>query len=60
MKKVLKSIATIALLGALTFLAGEWPEETPLKKVATYDGGALATALVCGLYLKREYDKEKR
>lgn len=59
MKQILKAIATIALLGALVFLGGEWPEDTPRNKVVTYNAGALATVLVCGLYLKREYEKEE-
>lgn len=60
MKKFIKAIATIALLGALVFLGGEWPENTPRNKVVRYDAGALATVLVCGLYLRKEYDKEER
>ena len=60
MKKFIKAIASIVLLGALVFLAGEWPEDTPRNKVVRYDCGAIATVLVCGLYLKKEYDKEER
>lgn len=60
MKKFIKAIATIALLGALVFLGGEWPEDAPRGKVIRYDCGALATVLVCGLYLRKEYDKEER
>lgn len=58
MKKILKTIAAIMLLGALCFLGGEWPENTPRTKVVRYDGGALATILVCGLYLKKSEDKK--
>ena len=54
MKKILKPFATIALLCAMVFLAGEWPEDAPRKKVLTCDGVAFATMLVCGIYLKRE------
>lgn len=54
MRKILKTIASILLLGAVMFLAGEWPDNTPRKKVVACDGGALATILVCGLYLKKE------
>lgn len=60
MKKIIKAIASIALLGALTFLGGEWPEETPRNKVIRYDAGALVTILVCGLYLRKEYEKEEK
>lgn len=59
MKKFIKAIASIVLLGALVFLGGEWPEDTPRNKVITYNGGALVTVLVCGLYLRKEYDKEE-
>lgn len=52
MKKALQSIATIALLGALIFLSGEWPENTEITKVLLCDGGALAVILGSGLYLK--------
>ena len=60
MKKISKAIATTFLLGALVFLGGKWPEGTSRNKVVKYDCGALATVLVCGLYLKKEYDKEER
>lgn len=53
MKKILKPIATILLLGAMCFLGGEWPESTPRAKVVRYDTGAFVTILVCGLYLKK-------
>ena len=58
MKKIIKAIVAIVLLGALFFLGGEWPENTPREKVVRYDGGALITVLVCGLYLKRHEDKQ--
>ena len=57
MKKILKSIATIALLCALVFLIGEWPEKTPRKKVITCDGVAFGIALASGLYLKKTEDE---
>lgn len=60
MKKIIKAIATIALLGALVFLGGEWPEDTPRNKVIRYDGGALVTVLICGLYLRKENEEEER
>lgn len=53
MKKILKSLATIALLCAIVFLGGEWPAGTPRKKVLTYDGAAFAVIAVCGLYLRK-------
>ena len=59
MKKSLKVIASILLLGALVFLGGEWPDNTPRAKVIKYDCGALAVVAVCGLYLKREYSREE-
>ena len=58
MKRILKSIATILLLGAICFLGGEWPDDTPRAKVVRYDAGALATVLVCGLYLKKTEDRK--
>ena len=58
MKKILNSIATILLLGAICFLGGEWPDDTPRAKVVSYDAGALATVLVCGLYLKKTEDRK--
>lgn len=58
MKKIFRTLAVIVLLGALCFLAGEWPEGTPRNKVVRYDSGALATILVCGLYLKKTEDKK--
>jgi len=60
MKKFLKSIATIVLLGALCFLGGEWPEDTPRNKVLAFDGSAMATVLVCGLYLKKTWERDAR
>ena len=58
MKKILRPLATIFLLGAMCFLMGEWDEETPRKKVICYDSGALATILVCGIYLKKTEDEK--
>ena len=49
MKKILKHIASIALLCSVCYLGGEWQEETPRNKVIHCDGTALATALICGL-----------
>lgn len=57
MKKIFRPLAAIVLLGAICFLCGEWPEDAPLSKVVRYDGGAFATALICGLYLKRTEEK---
>ena len=57
MKKIFKTLAAIVMLGAMCFLAGEWPENTPRKKVLAFDGGALATALISGLYLKKTEKK---
>lgn len=53
MRKIFRTLAAIVLLGALCFLGGEWPDGTPRAKVVRYDAGALATILVCGLYLKK-------
>ena len=60
MKKLLKSIATVAMLCAMCFLAGEWPEDTPRNKVLACDGGAMAVMLVCGLYLKKTWEPGAR
>lgn len=57
MKRIFKAIVTIVLLGSICFLCGEWPEGTTQKKVLACDGGALAVALVCGLYLKKEEER---
>ena len=54
MKKILNILATVALLCALVFLGGTWPEDTPRKKVLACDGIAFATMLATGLYLRRE------
>ena len=59
MRKILNILATVALLCALVFLGGTWPEETPRKKVVTCDAVAVAVMLTCGLYL-REEDKHGR
>jgi hypothetical protein len=59
MKKILNILATVALLCALMFIGGEWPEDTPRKKVLTCDGVAIVTMLATGLYLRRE-DKHGR
>ncbi len=53
MKKILQTIATAALLCAVCFLGGEWPENTPRKKVVTCDAIALAIVAASGLYLKK-------
>lgn len=57
MRKILKPIATIALLCAVVFLGGEWPENTPRKKVVACDGVALTIVLASGLYLKKTEEK---
>lgn len=56
MKKILNTLATIAVLCAMVFLGGEWPESTPRKKVLAADGIAIAVLAVGGYYLKKEYD----
>lgn len=56
MKKLLRTIATVAVLCAMVFLGGEWPENTPRKKVLTADGIAFVVLAVGGVYLKKEYD----
>ncbi len=53
MKKIIKAIAAVLCIGSVMFLAGEWPEDTPRKKVVTCDASALVVALATGLYLKR-------
>ena len=52
MKQICKTIASVALLLSLCFLAGEWPDDTPRRKVITCDSIALAVVAGCGLYLK--------
>lgn len=56
MKKILNTLATIAVLCAMVFLGGEWQESTPRKKVLAADGIAIAVLAVGGFYLKRQYD----
>jgi hypothetical protein len=56
MKKILNTFAAIAVLCAMVFLGGEWPENTPRKKVIACDAVAFAVMAVGGLYLKKEYD----
>ena len=57
MKKIINGLVAIVLLGSICFLGGEWPDNTPRRKVIEYDGYAIATVLLCGLYLKREEKK---
>ena len=56
MKKISRAIAAVAVLCAVCFLGGEWPEDTPRGKVVTYDAAAFAVLAVCGIYLKRSED----
>lgn len=56
MKKILNTLAAIAVLCAMAFIGGEWPENTPRKKVITCDAVAIAVMAGCGIYLKKEYD----
>lgn len=60
MKKIFKTIAAILCIGAVMFLAGEWPEDTPRKKAVTCDVSALVVALATGLYLKRSSHEGRR
>ena len=55
MRKILNIIVTIALLCSMVFLGGEWPEDTPMKKVITCDAIAFVVMAGCGVYLKKEY-----
>ena len=55
MKKILNILATITLLCSMVFLGGEWPEDTPRKKVIACDAVAFAVMAGCGVYLKKEY-----
>lgn len=59
MRKVINSIVAIVMLGAMCFLGGEWPEDTPCKKVVTCDAAALAVVLSCGFYFKKMEEKRK-
>ena len=58
MRKILRTISATVLILTMCFLIGEWPEDTPRKKVVRYDSGAFAIALVCGLYLKKTEEKK--
>lgn len=49
-------MATIAVLCAMVFIGGEWPENTPRKKVIACDAAAFAVLAVGGVYLKKEYE----
>lgn len=54
MRKILNILATVALLCAIVFIGGTWPEDTTLKKVLICDGIAFVVMLATGLYLGRE------
>lgn len=56
MKKLRLTFATIAVLCSMVFLGGEWPENTPRKKVIICDAIAFVVMAGCGFYLKKEYD----
>lgn len=56
MKKAINTLAAIAMLCAMVFLGGEWPDGTPRKKVITCDAIAIAIVAGCGIHLKKEYD----
>lgn len=53
MKKIVNAIVTILLLCAVVFLGGEWPENTPRKKVLVADGIALCIVAAGGIYLRK-------
>jgi hypothetical protein len=54
MKRFLQSLAAIVCLGAIGFMiCSEWPENTPISHVLLFDGGAIATIALTGLYLKK-------
>lgn len=57
MKKISRAFATVALLCAVCFLGGEWPEDTPRNKVIRCDGIALAVVFASGIYLKKTEEK---
>lgn len=59
MRKVINSFVAIIMLGAMCFLGGEWPEDTPCKKVVTCDAAALAIVFSCGLYFKKAEERDK-
>ena len=59
MKKILKPIAAFLCIGAIMFLAGgDFDEETPKDKAMLLNTGAIVTALVSGLYLKKIENNE--
>lgn len=61
MKKILQSLAAIVCLGAIGFMiCSEWPENTPISHVLLFDGGAIATIALTGLYLKKTTKDGKR
>ena len=54
MKKILRPIAVFLCLGAIMFLAGgDYEEGTPRRRAVLLNTGAIVTALVSGLYLKK-------
>lgn len=59
MKKFTQVLSAIVCIGAVMFLAGEWPENTPISHVLLFDGGAIATIALTGLYLKKTYKDER-
>ncbi len=56
MKKIFTSLVTIAVIGAIAFLGGEWPENTPIKRVVACDIGAGIVIALGGFYLLKEYE----
>ena len=57
MKKISRAFAAVALLCAVCFLGGEWPDDTPMNKVIECDGIALAVVFASGIYLKKTEEK---
>lgn len=57
MKRISRTIAAVAILCAVCFLGGEWPEDAPRNKVIRCDGIALAVVFASGIYLKKTEEK---
>lgn len=60
MKKILTPIAVFLCLGSLMYLASAWLEDVTLQYAVVHNGSALLVALLSGLYLKKQWERDIR
>lgn len=60
MKKILTPIAVFLCLGSLMYLASAWIEDVTLLYAVVHNGSALLVALLSGLYLKKQWERDIR